>query len=148
MKDGLNEYLEEYYTKGQPRNEPLPALSANSMKPISKPRSLIGEQKATAPLIGPSFARSELPALPVREYVETEAVVTLSSMPNVVSVTNIKTSSVETWKLQCHGLIVHILSLRRTLRTISKASCLMSPKDLPVSLLNVPRELRKQLEVA
>ena len=34
--------------------------------------------------------------LPVREYVETEAVVTLSSTPNVVSVTGIKTSSVET----------------------------------------------------
>ena len=96
MKDGMNEYLEEYYTKGQPCNEPLPAPSANGVKPISKPRSLIGEQKATAPLTGHSFARSELPVLPVREYVETEAVVTVSSTPNVVSVTNIKTSSAET----------------------------------------------------
>ena len=90
--------------------------------------------------------------LPVREYVETEAVVTLSSTPNVVSVTRIKTSSVETWKLQwklqCHGLIDHRQSLRRALRTISKFSCLMSPKDLPVCLRNVPRELKKQLEVA
>ena len=34
--------------------------------------------------------------LPVREYVETEAEVTLSSTSNVASVTGIKTSSVET----------------------------------------------------
>ena len=116
MKDGINEYLEEYYTKGQPCNEPLPTPSANGVKPISKPRSLIGEQKATAPLTGPSFARSDLPVLLVREYVETEAVVTLSSTPNMVSVTSIKTTSAETWKLQwklqCHALIVHILSYK------------------------------------
>ena len=113
MKDVMNEYLEEYYTKGQPCNGPLTAPSANGVKHISKPPSLIGEQKATAPLTWSSFARSELPMLPVRECVETEAVVTLSSTSNVVSVTGIKTSSVETWKLQwklqCHGLIVHIL---------------------------------------
>jgi len=110
MKDGMNEYLEEYYTKGQPCNEPLPAPSANGVKPISKPRSLIGEQKATAPYTGPSLARSELPVLPVREYVETEAVISLSSTPNVVSGTGIKTSSVETcavsWPHSSEGKVI------------------------------------------
>ena len=35
MKDGMNEYLEEYYTKDQPCNEPLPAPSSNGVKPRS-----------------------------------------------------------------------------------------------------------------
>lgn len=88
--------MNEYYTKGQPCNEPLPAPSTKGVKPILKPPSLIGEQYATAPLTGPSFVQSELPVLAVREYVETKAVVTLSSTTNVVSVTGIKMSSVET----------------------------------------------------
>lgn len=90
MKDGMNEWLEEYYTKGQPCNEPWPAPTANGVKPISTPRSLIGKQKATAPLTEPSIPWSELPKLPVQEFVETKAVVTCSLTPNEVSMTGIK----------------------------------------------------------
>ena len=42
--------MNEYYTKGQPCNEPLPAPSTNGVKPILKPPSLIAEQYATAPI--------------------------------------------------------------------------------------------------
>lgn len=62
MKDGMNECLEEYYTKGQPCNEPWLAPTANGVKPISTPRSLIGKQKATVSL-GQSFLSCQFKSL-------------------------------------------------------------------------------------